>query len=149
MKTCSLCGVTKGIAEFWSTGGRLRSSCKSCERQRNLRYRKDHPEIVRQSTMRWRQRNPEKMSAQYTRKKLKGYGITEVQYRDMSRAQGGVCAVCGETNTSGMALAVDHSHRTGEVRGLLCNRCNAALGFLKNDPERCLRAALYLEDRGS
>lgn len=58
--------------------------------------------------------------------------------------QGGTCAICELPEISGRSLAIDHCHETGRVRGLLCNRCNRALGLMKDDPERLLRAINYL-----
>jgi hypothetical protein len=56
---------------------------------------------------------------------LKKYGITEVQYDDLLRKQHECCAVCKRHHTSfPIRLAVDHDHKTGEVRGLLCKYCN-------------------------
>ena len=66
---------------------------------------------------------------------LKKYGLTPEQYEDMHERQNGQCASCGEPergrNQYGpLRLAVDHDHATGVVRGLLCMRCNRALGML-------------------
>ncbi len=59
----------------------------------------------------------------------------------MLAAQHGVCAIC----QTAPAIHVDHDHRTGQIRGLLCFRCNAALGQLADDPLVLRRAARYLE----
>lgn len=72
------------------------------------------------------------------------YGIDRTEYGHMLTLQGGVCAICGETCVSGNALAVDHDHKTGEVRGLLCANCNRGLGLFKDDPERIRKAIEYL-----
>lgn len=66
---------------------------------------------------------------------LKKFGITPEQYDQMLHEQQGVCAACGKAETHrnqfGVCrLAVDHNHDTGQVRGLLCGRCNRALGLL-------------------
>ena len=53
-------------------------------------------------------------------------GITEAQYEALLAAQGGGCAICGNTPKS-RRLSVDHDHATGDVRGLLCHRCNRGL----------------------
>lgn len=65
---------------------------------------------------------------------IKEYGITLAEYEQMSAAQGHVCAACGgpPTGTS-LGLVVDHCHDTGRVRGLLCSKCNSALGLLDDD----------------
>jgi len=77
------------------------------------------------------------------------YGITSDEYTVMHRSQGGVCAICGPwTGRRGVsrALAVDHDHRTGEVRGLLCPDCNRALGMWRDNPDVFRRAAEYLTE---
>ena len=71
------------------------------------------------------------------------YGITLETYREMWSAQGGCCAICGE---SPERLDVDHCHETGRVRGLLCIRCNySLLGAVKDDIEILRKAVIYLE----
>lgn len=78
------------------------------------------------------------------------YGITNDDYDHMLERQSGVCAVCGDppfrlTPKSQPRLHVDHCHATGNVRGLLCSRCNHALGHAKDDPERLRNLAVYVE----
>ena len=77
------------------------------------------------------------------------YGITAAQYDQMLEAQGHGCAICKRCECkSGKALAVDHSHETGKVRGVLCGDCNKALGLLGDSSELLTRAARYLEAQG-
>lgn len=57
-----------------------------------------------------------------------------------------MCAVCGKPPTE-QRLSVDHSHETGEVRGLLCNNCNSGIGRFKDNPETLVAAAVYLMKR--
>jgi hypothetical protein len=59
-------------------------------------------------------------------KRAKQLGVTTEQYEAMLRAQGGGCAICGNPPKT-RRLDVDHDHKTGQVRGLLCHRCNRAL----------------------
>lgn len=76
----------------------------------------------------------------------RAYGITLARYEEMLVSQNGKCAVCG-TNDPGRghpSFCVDHNHATGVVRGLLCHRCNAAIGLLGDDPQTILMAAKYL-----
>lgn len=65
----------------------------------------------------------------------------------MLEEQHGVCAICGkpETKPNAKYLAVDHDHKTGEVRGLLCNNCNRALGLLQDNTEVLQNAINYLK----
>ncbi|WP_409071688.1 endonuclease VII domain-containing protein [Burkholderia pseudomallei] len=69
----------------------------------------------------------------------------------MIHEQGGVCAICKRA-PSGRGIAavlhVDHDHTTGIVRGLLCTRCNRALGAFDDDPQRLIDAAAYLRGSG-
>ncbi|MER5933110.1 endonuclease VII domain-containing protein [Streptomyces sp. NPDC002054] len=74
------------------------------------------------------------------------YGITEAERDAMVRAQGGLCIIC----LRAPAAHVDHCHKTGRVRGVLCLNCNTGLGLLKESPDRIRRAIQYLEgSRGS
>lgn len=75
------------------------------------------------------------------------YGLTRGEYEAMCDAQGGRCAICLEVqeSTPRGVLFVDHCHASGNVRGLLCESCNLAIGKLKDSPEVLRRAADYLE----
>ena len=73
---------------------------------------------------------------------LRLYGITIDTYESLVQQQAGKCAICNEIPTK---LYVDHCHDSGVVRGLLCMKCNAALGLFK-DKQSNLRSALdYLD----
>ena len=65
----------------------------------------------------------------------------------MLAAQGGGCAICGgqQTTKGKNELSVDHCHTTGMVRGLLCNKCNQALGLSDDEPGRLRMMADYIE----
>jgi hypothetical protein len=72
------------------------------------------------------------------------YGIDDIEYNRILMAQGGVCAICGGTDPSGRRLCVDHDHKTGEVRGLLCTSCNYTLGAAKDNASVLERMINYL-----
>lgn len=74
---------------------------------------------------------------------LRKYGTSEAEYQQMFERQMGLCLICQKPENN-IKLAVDHDHATGEVRGLLCKRCNMAIGLLDDDPHIVTRAALYL-----
>jgi hypothetical protein len=63
----------------------------------------------------------------------------------MLKAQGGQCAICREPPNPKISLHVDHDHRTGRVRGLLCFTCNNGLGQLQDSPVLLRKAAAYVE----
>jgi hypothetical protein len=71
------------------------------------------------------------------------YGLTSEGVAELLSQQNGVCIIC----LRAPAVHIDHDHTTGEVRGMLCFRCNAALGQLGDDVDRVRRAADYLQGR--
>jgi len=72
------------------------------------------------------------------------YGVSRDDYAELLVEQNNVCALCG-TDPGDRALAVDHDHRSGSIRGLLCSTCNTGLGALRDDPQLLRRAISYLE----
>lgn len=72
------------------------------------------------------------------------YGITEAQYDEVLEHQGGACAICRKPPAAGKNLHVDHDHKTGAVRGLLCMPCNHHLIGRYRDPQLFFRAGEYL-----
>ncbi len=85
------------------------------------------------------------------RSKLNKYGLTVADYETMFAAQGGACAICGDTvmpvdvrTGKPHALAVDHCHECKAVRSLLCPNCNNGLGCFRDDPKRLEKAIEYL-----
>lgn len=81
------------------------------------------------------------------RKRVREYGLTHEEFLALLETQGGVCAICGngETAKGIRQLSVDHDHVTGQVRGLLCNRCNPMLGYARDDVTVLQAAIVYLE----
>lgn len=74
------------------------------------------------------------------------YGINQARYLEIKEEQEGVCAICSRPAPGGRNLDVDHCHKTGAVRGLLCARCNQQLlPIAKDDPVLLRAAADYLE----
>lgn len=90
--------------------------------------------------------SPEEKEARQRKSKCRKYGITLQEYDDLLLRQGGVCTLCGAKNlrAGDKYLCVDHDHITGDVRGLLCHRCNSGIGFLNDDPELLSKAAAYI-----
>jgi hypothetical protein len=87
------------------------------------------PEKHKSYVRKWKARNPERERV----RNLAQFGLTIEDYDAMHAAQGGVCAICNQPETSNRGgkvyrLAVDHDHNTGQVRGLLCFKCNSAMG---------------------
>ena len=78
------------------------------------------------------------------------FGLSLDEYKKMLKAQNGKCGICNQSETHKRngklkALAVDHDHKSGAIRGLLCSDCNTGIGKLKDDPSILRLAAQYLE----
>jgi hypothetical protein len=114
------------------------------------RYQKRHPEKVKAAAQKWRDANPNKERNKHL---LRKFGITLEQYEKLFEEQNGVCAMCfkPETvkNNKGTAprlLAVDHDHKTGRIRGLLCFRCNTMLDHFDKDLDKIKRVLAYIKE---
>lgn len=117
--------------EFAVVGKTPQGVCHACERNRRKIYRETHPRTVR--------------NAHYRAK----FGITLEKYNDLFAEQKGLCLGCYKHQSSlKRAFAVDHSHATGKIRGLLCINCNVALGNAQDDSVILRRLADYLEKQG-
>lgn len=90
----------------------------------------------------WQARKPESI----LKKRLKKYyGITVEQFEAMYSAQDGTCKICNRACPSGRRLSVDHDHSNGQIRGLLCMKCNKGLGSFEDNKENMARAISYLK----
>lgn len=138
--------------------GRKHGWCAECQKkyrveqrdsgkiaEANLKY-KERTGVTYQ--MAYRLRNPDRYRQLAREKILKQYGITIADYEKMLLEQNNRCAICKTDSPASPDLKtsfhVDHCHRTGVVRGLLCFRCNSAIGKLGDDPDLLETAAAYL-----
>lgn len=157
-RVCCACRVEKPIAEFgrhiYSPGGVSRR-CAQCNREYSKsRYRADLEKNRAENTERQRRRRasaPQKVRAY----RLKWWFDMELsQFEGMLASQNGLCAVCKRPETNAFKgkvrdLCVDHDHETGAIRGLLCTRCNRALGLLGDDPKIVWEMARYIDKHKS
>jgi Autographiviridae endonuclease VII len=98
--------------------------------ERLRKWRRDNPEKNRESQKKYAAANREKVLLKMKRGDLRrNYGLSLEEYNEMVKAQDGKCLICGDSGT----LNVDHSHKDGKVRGLLCSRCNTSLGLARED----------------
>jgi hypothetical protein len=129
---CSRCHTYKAIQEFCrnrQTPTGIAYRCKACARFLNNKY-------YNQSG--------------FLRYRARAYGILSQAYEQLLITQGGLCAICAQPETriwkgTKVKLSVDHDHKTGQVRGLLCNQCNGMLGRFRDDVQILSRAINYLE----
>ena len=107
-------------------------------------HRKNRSRLVELQKER-RKNNPERAAKIARDSALKAnYGITLEDYDKMFKLQKGRCAICGEKY--GRTLHVDHNHRTYKVRGLLCQKCNMAIGLMQDNVKMLRKAIEYLEE---
>lgn len=119
---------------------------KNSERLR--RYRDSRKEITRKTDKEHYYRTKDRHREIVFKRK---YGISFEDYLHLTEIQFGNCAICGKKETvlskNGdiKLLAVDHNHTTLKVRGLLCQRCNQAIGLLDEDTQVLMNAIKYLQ----
>jgi hypothetical protein len=132
-KFCSCCGEEKPRSEFHKHSGHssgLQSVCKCCNKAKHAVWRKANKGKDAWYAFKWRLRTK--------------FKITLENYLEMLKNQGGACAIC-DRKVDDRRMAVDHDHKTGKIRGLLCIGCNFILGSAK-DSVPVLEAAIgYLK----
>jgi len=101
-----------------------RGTCKPCIKATVKAYQQSHRQWVSERGRAWRNT----LNGKRVRKNndlLRAHGITLEVYEQLLKQQGGTCAVCSSSTPKGRgAFHVDHCHRTGKIRGLLCHSCN-------------------------
>lgn len=163
-KVCAKCKVKKNFIEFYknrTTADGYQAYCKPCKNLVDKKPRTD--EIRAKDRERYKRRiaTPEgkaKLFAASTRYKKsehgrltawtrylqKTYSIDSTTYMQLLELQNGRCAIC-KTEPTNQRLHVDHHHKTGKIRGLLCSKCNQAIGLLNESSELFDAAKKYLE----
>ena len=142
MKKCSNCKKEKLDGEFHRYKTSLQGYCKQCQNEKTRAWHRLNPNKSKQQNLRWKNRHPDYDKDRCLQKK---WGMTREDFVCLLDSQGGGCAICGKTEDSDRRLAIDHSHRTKKIRGILCNNCNNMLGRAY-DSVTILRTAInYLE----
>ena len=138
--TCKTCHKTKPIEDFPKSSvikGVLyrRTQCRTCWNAFKRIHQKTYYHTERG-----------KRAAKNAN--LYKYGLTLEDYEQLEADQNHVCAICRKPRSTKRCprLFVDHDHKTGKIRGLLCHHCNAAIGHMMDSPETLRRAAQYLEE---
>ena len=128
---CRICGVELTDENWYlSRKNKNQHVCKKCDRASCKKYRRNNPKKIRQ----WHREN------HLTRK----YGISFPEYESMLRLQDYRCAICGRKFTKDNVACVDHDHKTGQVRALLCKQCNTGIGMLQDNPSIIHEAEMYI-----
>lgn len=129
-KLCSNCKKVLPVSDFTKrlrNKDGLRSRCKYCDRKDENSYRKKNPEVER-------------------KRKLKSkYNITLEEYNNMIISQNGECYICKKQKI----LSVDHNHKTGRIRKLLCQKCNAGIGMFDENIDILKNVILYIQEHNN
>lgn len=129
-KKCCHCKKEKSLSAFCKDGNRvdgIHYTCKVCRSKMSREsYRKNGGKKDRDKHLR------------------RTYGITLSDYNAILVKQRGVCEICGSPEKT-KSLAVDHDHKTGKVRGLLCLQCNTLLGRIERNPNLISNILEYLK----
>ena len=156
MKVCATCKVPKDTSDFGidkSNKDGHSYHCKKCRSEKEAKWRKDNPEGQKQRTNKYREKRKEFYDSEKgiisSRKAhlKRTYGITLEEYNQKLSNQDSRCAICNgiETHDKHKVLAVDHCHKTGQVRKLLCYKCNTGLGSFNDDTNLLQKAIEYLK----
>lgn len=151
-KGCGRCEpeVTFGKRYYKCTrGGRgwkRRNRCKECCRNEKIEWRENNREEWRKRKKRYYNDNKQRARMWGFESRLKRLGIkTHYQIvKDYIKSHNGLCEICGQPPVVNENLSIDHCHKTGEFRGLLCSNCNNALGHLKDNPDLFIKAVKYI-----
>jgi len=164
VKICSTCKINKPIEEFKRDRNRKDGRypiCKNCDKlyakKRRERYPNDHriankkcydknKKKYHETGKKWKKKNPDKVRIYEKKCELRRYGITLDEYTKLAARQGNVCGICSSQQIKRYKyLTVDHCHKTGKIRGLLCATCNLALGLLGDSLKDIHNILQYLE----
>lgn len=119
----------------------MATSTKHDQSAYNAAYYARHKKKIREQRISYRQNNREKVRAVHV---LRAYGLSAEEHGALLSSQNGCCAICRSAPRN-KPLYVDHDHRTGKARGLLCNRCNTGLGAFSDTADGLKKALSYLE----
>lgn len=139
MKICPKCKTEKPISDYYKDRSNLDGhshSCKECL----LAYRQ-----------KLREGNPDREKEKNFRNDLwKNYRIRISEYEALLFKQSGCCAICKRHHSVlTRKLSVDHCHKTGTIRGLLCDNCNPMIGYAKDNIENLKNGIIYLEQHAN
>lgn len=142
-KICPECKIRKSITEFHKCSTKkdgLAFYCKKCQSTRNKKHYQQHrKKLLEYSRKYWVTRRDQKRNNDLKAK----YGITLDNYNCRLKQQRHKCAICKTfpvelhpRSKKQLPLAVDHNHKMGKVRGLLCRSCNQKLGIYEINKEK-------------
>lgn len=148
MKVCSKCEQEKPLDEFYDNrrNGGKRAACKACTNAQTSRHYAANKEWFAAYARTWREENRDRHNEYSRRSRLRRRLAIE---QERLALQGGLCGLCRRPPKDGERFELDHDHRTGEIRELLCRRCNYLIGAADDDRTVLLAAIEYLDRHGA
>lgn len=145
-KLCPNCQKVLAVSKFNKASRRdgYQTYCRDCHNSMQREKYKNDPSQKIKRQIRAARRKGRDPFVQRKAELKRLYGITFDDYVNLYKKQNGVCAICLQECKTRKSLSVDHNHDTMAVRGLLCNRCNRAIGMLEEDPDILERAKEYI-----
>lgn len=142
LKVCTKCKETKDTTEF----GRHRRAkdglswiCKDCNKEHTKKWASENQDKVKAYRKQYR---PKAVEQRRWSLRLSEYGVTKEMFYEMLESQNNLCKICSDKFTK--EPHVDHCHTAGKVRGLLCSKCNTALGLARDSEEILMKMIEYL-----
>ena len=145
-KNCTKCGKVRSLFDFHKNKKHrdgLASQCKYCRSKYKKEYRTQNPDKwnnhLEHCKITWKVKG-------WLKRLDRGFGKgASKYYKVKGKEQNGKCAICGKEPK--LKLSLDHNHKTGKWRGLLCNSCNLGLGLFQTDNsnELLIKALEYIK----
>lgn len=143
-RVCTKCGEKKPTSEFYrhkhSKSG-FYSVCTKCTLKHQNKYYCKHDQQRKEYANQYRSNHRDTILKYNRDKRFKKYGLTKDQFLEILDRQNNLCAICHKKPP----VDIDHDHRTGRVRGILCRRCNAAIGVFDDSIDLLRNSISYLE----
>lgn len=134
MNLCRICSQLKSENYFYKG----RKLCKDCHNSATNKWRKENPEKAKIIRAKWYHKNKVYHKEYHLKNE---YNVSLELYNKLVKNQDFKCLICKHESV----LEVDHCHKTGKIRGLLCHQCNVGLGYFKDNIDNLIAAQKYLE----
>lgn len=146
-RKCYKCQQHKWLYDFPNNKSKPEGKdyqCKECCKKQSKEYHKNNKEARKESGKEYRYKNADVIKI---RRKEKLYGISESEQEELITLCNNKCEICGidAKFSTKQVLNIDHDHSTGDIRGMLCGKCNKGLGLLGDNLESLKKVVNYLE----
>lgn len=150
-RVCNACGIEKDIDEFYNDKSRIGGKSYTCKKCKNSHSKTYQSRLTQDDYDNGVLNNAKRRARYYAKYKdtsiknyglIRKYGIDIDKFNEMLEETNGVCQICGNDMKK---VVIDHNHRTGKVRGIICGHCNSLLGFAKDDIKTLEMCIKYLE----